>query len=45
MAKVKIDIGNRKALTSIITADAADDLALKEGVAAVIKATSIMIGK
>lgn len=47
MAKVKIDIGNANILTSIITAEAADELAIKEGdsVTAIIKATSVMVGK
>jgi molybdopterin-binding protein len=47
MANVKIDIGNGNILTSAITADAANDLALKQGdaVIAIIKSTSIMIGK
>ncbi|MCC6347319.1 MAG: TOBE domain-containing protein [Nitrospirales bacterium] len=47
MAKVKVDIGGGTILTSIITADAANDLGLKAGdeVTALIKATSIMIAK
>jgi molybdopterin-binding protein len=47
MAKVRIDIGGGNSITSIITSDSADDLALKEGdaVTAIIKATSIMLGK
>jgi molybdopterin-binding protein len=47
MANVKIDIGNGNIITSAITSDAANDLALKQGdaVIAIIKSTSIMIGK
>lgn len=47
MAKVKIDIGGGNVITSTITKDAADDLGLQEGdaVTAVIKASSIMVGK
>jgi len=44
---VKIDIGGGKTITSVITTDAAKDLKLKKGdaVTALVKATSIMIGK
>jgi molybdopterin-binding protein len=44
---VRIDIGGGNVLTSVITTDASEDLALTAGdtVTAIIKATSIMIGK
>jgi molybdopterin-binding protein len=47
MAKVKIDIGNGNTITSTITVDAVNDLKLKKGdkVTALIKASSVMIGK
>ena len=47
MAEVTIDLGGGKSLTSVITRGAVDRLGLKEGdqVTAVIKATSVMIGK
>jgi molybdopterin-binding protein len=47
MAKVKIDIGGGNVITSTITVDAVNDLKLKKGdeVTALIKASSIMIGK
>jgi molybdopterin-binding protein len=47
MAKVKIDIGGGNVITSTITVDAVNDLKLKKGdaVTALIKASSVMIGK
>ena len=46
-AKVKVDIGGGNVLTSTITVDAVRDLGLKAGdeVFALIKASSVMIGK
>jgi molybdopterin-binding protein len=46
-AKVKIDIGGGNTITSTITVDAVNDLKLKKGdkVTALIKASSVMIGK
>jgi len=46
-ATVKIDIGGGNVITSTITVDAVQDLGLKVGdeVCALIKATSVMIGK
>lgn len=46
-AHVKIDIGNGVTITSAITVEAVDDLALKPGdkVSAVIKSSDIMVGK
>ncbi len=46
-AKVKIDIGNGNVITSTITVEAVNDLKLKKGdkVIALIKASSVMIGK
>jgi len=46
-AKVKIDIGGGNKITSTITVDAVNDLKLKKGdkVIALIKASSVMIGK
>lgn len=46
-AKVKIDIGNGNVITSTITVDAVNELKLKKGdkVTALIKASSVMIGK
>ena len=46
-AKVKIDIGGGNMLTSTITVDAVNDLKLEKGdeVVALIKASSVMIGK
>lgn len=46
-AHVKIDIGNGVTITSAITVEAVDDLALKQGdkVSAVIKSSDIMVGK
>ena len=47
MAEVSVDLGGGKTLTSVITRGAAERLGLKEGdsVTAVVKATSVMIGK
>ncbi len=47
MAKVKMDIGGGNIITSTITLDAVNDLKLKKGdaVTALIKASSVMIGK
>lgn len=47
MAEVIIDIGGGRTLTSVITRGAAESLGLEEGdpVTAVIKATTVMIGK
>jgi molybdopterin-binding protein len=44
---VRIDIGNGVVITSSITNEAVDDLALKTGdqVAAIIKASDVMVGK
>jgi len=46
-ARIKIDIGGGVIVTSSITAEAADDLALKVGdaVQAVIKASDVMVAK
>lgn len=46
-ARVKVDIGGGNVLTSTITVDAVKDLDLKVGdeVCALIKASSVMIGK
>jgi molybdopterin-binding protein len=46
-AHVRIDIGNDVIVTSSITNEAADDLALAVGdrVTAVIKASDVMVGK
>jgi molybdopterin-binding protein len=46
-AHVKIGIGSGITLTSSITVEAVDDLALKQGdkVSAVIKASDIIVGK
>jgi molybdopterin-binding protein len=46
-AHVRIDIGNNVIVTSSITNEAADDLALAVGdkVTAVIKASDVMVGK
>jgi molybdopterin-binding protein len=46
-AHVKIDIGSGKLITSSITNEAVDDLALKVGdaVIAVIKASDVLVGK
>jgi len=45
--KVKIDIGNGVILTSSITTEAAEDLALAVGdtVSAIIKSSDVIIGK
>lgn len=47
MAKVVVDIGQGKTITSIITKDAVEQLGLKAGdkVSALIKATEVMIIK
>jgi molybdopterin-binding protein len=47
MAKVKIDIGGGNSITSLISKESVDDLALKAGddVTAIIKSTEVMIGK
>lgn len=47
MAKVKIDIGGGNVITSTITVDAVNDLKLNvdDKVTALIKASSVMIGK
>ncbi len=46
-AKVKIDVGNGVVLTSSITTEATDDLALAVGdqVSAIIKSSDVIIGK
>lgn len=46
-AKVKVDLGGGNILTSVITVDAVRELGIKAGdeVCALIKATSVMIGK
>jgi len=46
-AKVKVDIGGGNVLTSTITVEAVKELGLKTGdqVYALIKASSVMIGK
>jgi molybdopterin-binding protein len=46
-AKVRVDIGGGNVLTSTITVDAVKELALKVGddVSALIKSSSVMIGK
>lgn len=46
-AHVKIDIGGGKTITSAITVEAVDDLALKQGdqVSAIIKASDVIVGK
>jgi molybdopterin-binding protein len=46
-AHVKIDIGNGVTITSAITVESVDDLALKAGdkVSAVIKSSDIIVGK
>jgi molybdopterin-binding protein len=45
--KVKIDIGGGNILTSSVTTEAADDLALAVGdeVSAIIKSSDVIIGK
>ena len=47
MAKIIIDIGGGNSLTSIITGDAVNEMNLMIGdkIVAIIKATSIMLGK
>jgi len=46
-AKVKIDVGGGNTITSMVTAETADDLDLKAGdpVLAIIKASEVLIGK
>jgi len=46
-AKVKIDIGGGNVITSIVTAETVDDLALAPGdaVVAIIKSSEVIIGK
>jgi len=46
-AKVKVDIGGGNSITSSITVEAVKELGLKVGdqVYALVKATSVMIGK
>ena len=46
-AHVKIDIGGGNTVTSAITVEAVDDLALKKGdkVSAIIKSSDVMVGK
>lgn len=46
-AKVKVDIGGGVVVTSSITTEAADDLALVAGdtVSAIIKSSDVVIGK
>jgi molybdopterin-binding protein len=46
-AHVRVDIGGGKIITSSITNESVDDLALKAGdeVTAVIKSSDVMIGK
>ena len=47
MAKVKINIGNGNAISSVITIDSVTDLNLAVGdtVFAIVKSTEVMIGK
>jgi len=47
MAKVKIDIGGGNTLTSLISKESVEDLALKKGddITAIIKSTEVIIGK
>jgi molybdopterin-binding protein len=46
VAKVKVDVGGQF-ITSLVSVEAIDDLALKVGdeVSAIIKSTEVMIGK
>jgi molybdopterin-binding protein len=46
-AHVRIDIGNGVVITSSVTNEAVDELALKAGdtVTAIIKASDVMVGK
>jgi molybdopterin-binding protein len=46
-ARIKIDIGGGRIITSSITNEAVDDLALKVGdtASAIIKASDVLIGK
>jgi len=47
MAKVKVDIGGGNIITSLISAEAVKELDVKVGeeILALIKATSVMLGK
>ena len=47
MARIKVDIGGGNIISSTITVDAVNDLALKVGddVVVLIKASSVMVGK
>lgn len=47
MSKVRIDIGGGNTITSVISKESVEDLALKKGdeVVAIIKSTEVMIGK
>lgn len=47
MASVKIKIESPDVITAIITKEAAENLGIKEGdkVAAIVKATEVMVGK
>jgi molybdopterin-binding protein len=46
-AHVRIDLGDGKIITSSVTNEAVDELALKEGdtVSAIVKASDVIIGK
>lgn len=46
-AKVKIDIGGGNVITSVVTAETIDDLAIANGdeVVAIIKSSEVLIGK
>lgn len=46
-AKVKIDIGGGNVITSVVTAETIDDLAIVNGddVVAIIKSSEVLIGK
>jgi molybdate transport system regulatory protein len=47
MAKVKVNIGGRNVVSSLISVDSVDELNLKVGdnVYAIVKSTEVMIGK
>jgi molybdopterin-binding protein len=47
MAKVKVDVGNGNILTSLISAEAVNELDIKVGeeIKVLIKATSVMLAK
>jgi molybdopterin-binding protein len=47
MAKVKVDIGAGNTITSLISKESVEDLAIKVGddVTVIIKSTEVMIGK